>query len=194
MSIHVISELDVPANHKPKSVMKLISCLFCLGQMFVALDAFAQSGAGSNGKKGLAGWSVSREGTKADIDTSVEVSEYSVAQIRHLLSKMEFVDQLYRDSLMRVPGADQRYMGYVSKLIANDKANQAILTKIIAHMGWPKLSVVGSQGVNAAWLVVWHAERPYQVQYFPLIKKAHENGEIPDAHFTALRKKLVPAH
>lgn len=174
--------------------MKLISCLFCLGQMFVALDAFAQSGAGGNSKKDLVGWFVSHEGTKADIDTSIKVSEYSVAQIRHLLSKMEMVDQLYRDSLMSVPGTDQRYLGYVSKLIANDNANQAILTKIIAHMGWPKLSVVGSQGVNAAWLVVWHAKRPYQDRYFPLIKKAHDKGEIPDAHFTTLRKKLAAAH
>lgn len=174
--------------------MKLISCLFCLGLMFVAADAFAQSGAGRNGKQDLVGWFVGNEGTKADIDTSIRVREYSIAQIRDLLSKLEIVDQLYRDSLMSVLGTDKRYLGYVSKMIANDNANQAILTKIIAHMGWPKLSVVGSQGVNAAWLVVWHAKRSYQDRYFPLIKKAHDNGEIPDAHFTTLRRKLVPAH
>ena len=161
--------------------------------MFVALDAFAQSGAGSSGKKDLVGWFVSNEGTKADIDTSIKVSEYSVTQIRHLLSKMEMVDQLYRDSLMSVPGTDQRYLGYVSKMIANDNANQAILTKIIAHMGWPKLSLVGSQGVNAAWLVVWHAKRPYQDRYFALIEKAYHSGEIPHNHFRTLEKERSKA-
>ncbi|MGN7889993.1 DUF6624 domain-containing protein [Dyadobacter endophyticus] len=173
--------------------MKLISCLFCVGLMFVAVDAFAQSGAGSNDKQYLVGWFVSNEETKADIDTSIRVREHSVAQIRDLLSKMEMVDQLYRDSLMSVPGTDKRYLGYVSKLIVNDKANQAILTKIIAHMGWPKLSVVGKEGVNAAWMIVWHANRPYQDQYFPLIKKAYHSGEIPDDHFRTLEKELSKA-
>lgn len=173
--------------------MKLISCLFCLGLMFV--DALAQTRAGGNDRPASIDWFGTRSRVvQADIDSSIRVRECSVVQIRQLLSKMLMVDQLYRDSLMSVPGTDKRYLAYTAKVQANDKANQAILAKIIAHMGWPKLSVVGSKGVDAALLIVWHAKRPYQYRYFPLIKKAHENGEIPDAHFTTLRKKLAPAH
>jgi hypothetical protein len=161
--------------------------------MFVAVDALAQSRAGNSGKSDLVGWFVTKKETKADIDTSITVRECSVAQIRHLLSKMEMVDQLYRDSLMSVPGTDIRYLGYVSKLIANDKANQAILTKIIAHMGWPKLSVVGKEGVNAAWIIVWHANRSYQDRYFQLIEKAYHSGEISDTYFKTLEKELSKA-
>jgi hypothetical protein len=168
--------------------------LFCLGAMFIAVNALAQSGAGSNGKPTSVDWFSTRpKVAQADIDSSIKVNEYSLVQIRQLLSKMMVVDQLYRDSLMSVPGTDKRYLGYAAKVTANDKANQAILTKIIAHMDWPKRSVVGNEGVDAAWLIVWHANRPYQDRYFPLIQKAYHSGEIADTYFRTLEEKLAKA-
>jgi hypothetical protein len=175
--------------------MKLVTYLFCQASMFVSADALAQSGAGSNGKSAPVDWFGGRPGeAQADIDSSIKVSRYSLVQVRQLLSKMEMVDQSYRDSLISVPSTDKRYTRYAAKIQANDKANQAILDKIVAFRGWPKLSEFGNDGVDAAWLIVWHAKRPYQERYFPLIEKAHHSGEIPDSHFTTLKKKLAPSH
>ncbi|GGH26845.1 hypothetical protein GCM10007423_12140 [Dyadobacter endophyticus] len=162
--------------------------------MFVAVDALAQTRAGGNDRPASIDWFGTRSRVvQADIDSSIRVREYSVVQIRQLLSKMLMVDQLYRDSLMSVPGTDKRYLAYAAKVQANDKANQAILAKIIAQMGWPKLSVVGMEGVNAAWIIVWHANRPYQDRYFPLIEKAYHSGEIPDTYFKTLERELAEA-
>lgn len=78
--------------------MRSVTNLFFLGSMFIAVNALAQSGAGNNGKPAAVDWFSTRPRVvQADIDSSIKVNEYSLVQIRQLLSKMMKVDQLYRD-------------------------------------------------------------------------------------------------
>lgn len=63
-------------------------------------------------------------------------------------------------------------------MVANDLANQVLLSKIINRFGWPTVKQHGDQGTLTAWLIVWHSDLNYQRRYYPLIKSAYERGFI----------------
>jgi hypothetical protein len=54
------------------------------------------------------------------------------------------------------------------------KRNATRLKDIVARHGWPGKSLVGAQGADAAWLVIWHAvhDRPFQKHALSLMKEA----------------------
>ncbi|MEM7086609.1 MAG: BT_3928 family protein [Bacteroidota bacterium] len=60
---------------------------------------------------------------------------------------------------------------------AIDQSNMIFIAKIFDSQGYPGTSVVGKESSSAAWFVLQHSmdEIP---KYFPLIKKAGEDGEL----------------
>ena len=114
----------------------------------------------------------------ADIDSSLRIDHYPLAQRRKLLAQLYEIDQRYRDSLVNGSKSVSKQQLFSHKLIANDQANRALLTKFINRFGWPTHQQYGDHGTFTAWLVVWHAEPDYQKRYYPLIKKAYQQGLI----------------
>nr|MBA3986897.1 DoxX family protein [Flavobacteriales bacterium] len=58
-----------------------------------------------------------------------------------------------------------------------DKSNMDFVEKIFKTKGYPRKSMVGEPTNTTAWYVLQHSEKIQQ--YFPLIKKAGEDDEIP---------------
>lgn len=64
---------------------------------------------------------------------------------------------------------------------AIDDANVQRLQRIIDEDGWPDPKVVGKNAARAAFLVIQHADYPYQKQYLPVLRAAVAGGKArPD--------------
>lgn len=118
----------------------------------------------------------------ADIDSSFSINHYSLAQRRALLRQLHQVDQRYRDSIENGSRSPSKQQLFSHKMIANDQANQVLLRKLVEAFGWPTQREYGEQGPFTAWLLVWHAKPDYQKRYYPLIKRAYEQGLIKQNH------------
>jgi hypothetical protein len=114
----------------------------------------------------------------ADTDSSLSIKHYSLVQRRTLLKQLYQIDQRYRDSLQNGSRLTFKQQLFSHKMVANDQANQVLLRKLVETFGWPTQREYGEQGTLTAWLIVWHAKPDYQKRYFPLIKRAYQQGFI----------------
>jgi hypothetical protein len=74
---------------------------------------------------------------------------------------------------------------------AIDEDNLAQLASIVAKSGWPKLSVVGTRGSLAAFLVLQHAPLAQQIKYLPMIKQRYQEGEISGQYLALLEDRVL---
>ncbi len=72
-----------------------------------------------------------------------------------------------------------------------DGANIARLEEIIAAHGWPGKSRVGDKASAGAFLVLQHAELPYQKKHLPLLRKAAAAGELRPDHLALLEDRIL---
>jgi len=114
----------------------------------------------------------------ADIDSSLQVKNYSLTQRIALLRQLHQIDQRYRDSLENGSRSASKQQFFTHKMVANDQANQVLFRKLVDTFGWPTQHKYGEQGTQIAWLIVWHAKPDYQKRYYPLMKQAYQQGLI----------------
>ena len=114
----------------------------------------------------------------ADIDSSLKIDHYSLTQRKGLFNQLYQADQRYRDSLVNGAKSVLKQQLFTHRMVANDQANQVLLSKIVNRFGWPTLKQYGDQGAFTAWIIVWHSDLNYQRRYYPLIKSAYERGLI----------------
>lgn len=62
-----------------------------------------------------------------------------------------------------------------------DADNERWIRDVIARHGWPGSSLVGTDGAQAAWLLVQHAPLDLQEQCLPLLTAAVDAGEADPA-------------
>ena len=74
-------------------------------------------------------------------------------------------------------------------LIKQDSINLAKIEKIIEDYGSPGKSLVGEPTNESAWYVIQHSNKIKE--YFPLIKKAGENGEISKKLVAKMNDRLL---
>jgi hypothetical protein len=76
-----------------------------------------------------------------------------------------------------------------------DAANTARMKEIIAQYGWPGTSLVGSDGANAAWLLIQHADAdvPLQKQCLALLERAARKGEASKTNLAYLTDRVLVA-
>lgn len=72
-----------------------------------------------------------------------------------------------------------------------DVKNQAMLDEIVANCGWPSAKIFVNSGLEAAFKVVQHADLDYQLKYFPLIEKSHQQNQIPSFFFVILEDRML---
>lgn len=114
----------------------------------------------------------------ADIDSSLQIKHFSLAQRIALLKQLYQIDQRYRDSLENGSRSASKQQSFTHKMVANDQANQVLFRKLVDTFGWPTQQKYGEQGTQIAWLLVWHAKPDYQRRYYPLMKQAYQQGLI----------------
>ena len=80
------------------------------------------------------------------------------------------------------------YEGYPVKIreLHLNQANE--LEKIIETYGWPKISLVGKEGADAAWLILQHSiSRPdFMKRCFPVFESAVHENEARSRHLACL--------
>ena len=78
------------------------------------------------------------------------------------------------------------------KLQAIDTKNTARMKEILETHGWPGKDVVGSDGAQAAFLMVQHADRDrdFQKRCLPLLKEATEKGQMPPSNLAYLTDRV----
>jgi len=76
-------------------------------------------------------------------------------------------------------GWDSPQMDSLWKLqTAADEANLAKIEEVIAEHGYPGKSLVGSNYMGTAFLVIQHSNQEAQEKYLPLLKQAADDGEL----------------
>ena len=74
-----------------------------------------------------------------------------------------------------------------------DADNTAFMKKVIDRHGWPGKSLVGSDGAQAAFLLVQHAaaDPAFQKRGLALLQKAVEQGEARASHMAYLTDRVL---
>lgn len=113
-----------------------------------------------------------------------------------MAAAMEVSHAALRDELLRMRDAEQTLRKQspidLDRLREVDLANQARFKQLIGRDGIPTLAMVGDDGVQAAWLIVQHADNDPELQrsYLAGITQLAEQGQYPFSHVAYLHDRL----
>lgn len=81
------------------------------------------------------------------------------------------------------------------RMLAVDTANTAWLRAVVESHGWPGRSTVGTDGANAAFLLVQHADRDtaFQAMVLPLMERAYATGDAEGQQVALLTDRIATA-
>lgn len=100
--------------------------------------------------------------------------------LRDELLQMEHADQALRnyDSLATLTEAGMQ--AALRAMAIADSAHRTRLRVIIAEFGWPTPTMVGRDGVHAAFLLLQHADKDpaFQARMLPVLEAAARRGEV----------------
>ena len=107
-------------------------------------------------------------------------------------------DEKLRQELLRRMQADQQARKPIlsnagfKRLMKIDQENTDRMKEIVKQFGWPGKSLVGTDGANAAWLLVQHADRdlPFQKQCLALLQAAVNKGEATGRELAYLTDRV----
>lgn len=111
-----------------------------------------------------------------------------VATVKSELESMLVSDQLYRGSMVETSPEQMEEAWAKQREI--DSRNVKRLDEIVEKHGWPGLSRFGEKATTAAFLVVQHADLPYQQRYLPLLRIEAAKGELPASHLPLLEDRV----
>jgi hypothetical protein len=105
----------------------------------------------------------------------------TLPKLRDELLKMAKADQDARNTVMQAGAMDESTWAPVAKV---DGRNLPRIKAIVKRNGFPTASQIGLDGVNAAWLLVQHADADpaFQARVLKMIeKRGRDDGIQPDA-------------
>lgn len=114
---------------------------------------------------------------------------------RELLTRLE-ADQAVRLAVMHKLQQGQTPDSIDGqRMVAVDTANTVWLKRVVTEHGWPGRSLVGSDGGNAAFLLLQHADRDtaFQARVLPLLERAYSAGEAEGSQVALLTDRLAVA-
>ena len=122
-----------------------------------------------------------------DIQGKIDVYESTInVALRNELIEIQKEDQKYRMQMQEVERGSDEMDALWEKQSAVDEKNIKRIEEIIEKHGYPGKSLVGSQAMGAAFLVIQHADLSYQEKYLPLITEAAEKGEMQKSSLALL--------
>lgn len=115
--------------------------------------------------------------------------------------RQQLLARVERDQEARLALAHKQQQGQapdaidIERLLTVDTANTAWLKQVIAESGWPGRSLVGSDGANAAFLLVQHADHDtaFQAQVLSLLERAYAVGEAEGQQVALLTDRIASA-
>lgn len=110
-------------------------------------------------------------------------------ELRERLLELRRRDEVTRERLMASGRLSDGYAGEMERVHLR---NAAALEAALERGGWPKVSQVGEEASEAAWLVAQHAiSRPdFQRRCLRLLCEAVESGEAPARHRAMLLDRI----
>jgi hypothetical protein len=110
------------------------------------------------------------------------------------LWKMKALDQAYYSEINIAEKKIGKSTTVVSALweLKNriNNQNQKELETLIEKKGWPKISQVGNNAANAAFLVIQHSDNDKQKKYLPTIKKLCEEKEASWQNYALMYDRI----
>jgi hypothetical protein len=114
-----------------------------------------------------------------------------------------FVNHSLRHELLQMRAADERvraelaedgslFDGYHPRMAEAHRRNAERLAAILDEYGWAGKTLVGEDGVEAAWLIAQHAigSPALQRRCLPLLEEAARQGEAPAWQFAYLTDRV----
>ena len=114
------------------------------------------------------------------------------------------MNETLRDELLEMIGLDERVraelvdsgelldVGYEARMERVHDRNARRLHRIIESVGWPGTDLVGSDGAEAAWLILQHAiAQPDLIRWaLPLLRAAAREGRACPRHVALLEDRI----
>ncbi|MEO7497522.1 MAG: DUF6624 domain-containing protein [Massilia sp.] len=103
----------------------------------------------------------------------------------------------YKTELLQMGEADQaamhRHGADKAAQAAVIEANTARLKQIVKDYGWPRLSIVGEEASQSAWLIVQHADNDpaWQREALALMEAMLATGDVIPANVAYLRDRVL---
>ncbi len=108
--------------------------------------------------------------------------------------RAEFLERLAADQEIRMrliaAGIAEPDPALLAEMDSVDTANLARVVEIVDAHGWPTPEAVGADGVNAAFLIVQHADLATQERMLPLVEAAYEAGDLPGQSYALLLDRV----
>ena len=113
-------------------------------------------------------------------------------ELRQTLLAMYEADQAVRLGMIE-KGWDNIDSLDVARQDSVDQANRVRLREIIQRHGWPTSAMVGREGVEAAFLLVQHADRDpeFQREMLPLVEQSYEAGDLSGQDVALLTDRVL---
>ncbi len=124
------------------------------------------------------------------------LSEEELAAVKYPNLRSELLDMAREDQLTRTgqhPQSGDSREQMVATMTSVDRANTARMHEIVDEVGWPTISMVGSDGAQSSWLLVQHADldAAFQRRCLMLMRKSRLRGEVYVGNLAYLTDRVL---
>jgi hypothetical protein len=109
--------------------------------------------------------------------------------------RAELLERVDKDQAIRRElidkGVDRSNEDVVARGRAIDADNLERLKAIVAEYGWPGPALVGKDGTEAAFLLLQHADLPFQKQMLPLVEAAYRGQQLSGQNYALLTDRVL---
>lgn len=124
---------------------------------------------------------------KRGLESATEASNPTLRQ--ELLERL-MKDQAVRNQLSRT--TDRAELNRLTtEMRAVDADNRTWMIALVDQQGWPNRETVGTDGMNAAFILVQHADLELQQRLLPEVKHSYEAGELPPGAYALLLDRIL---
>lgn len=109
--------------------------------------------------------------------------------LRQELIGMAERDQAIRNELIK-KGMQKPDAALLKRMAAIDAANTERVRVIVREHGWPSSGLVGSDGAEAAFLIVQHSTLSFQQEMLPLVRDAYLSGNLAGQDYALLLDRV----
>jgi len=127
-------------------------------------------------------------------DRTVPIMKLTNAQLHDSLVSRLAKDQAMRDTFMVTLKAKGRVTNdQVAAIRALDSSNTVFLRPLIEENGFPTKAMIGADGVQAAFVIIQHADNTpdFQNDMLPLLEKAYTAGEVAGPEVAMLADRVA---
>lgn len=110
--------------------------------------------------------------------------------LRLELMRMVEADQAIRAELIK-KGIEHPDAAILQRMNAIDKSNLARVKAIVKQCGFPTPKLVGRDGVEAAFLLIQHADLAFQKQMLPHVRDSFRSGNLSGQSYALLLDRVL---